>query len=307
MRTVPWALRANTVVAGFAVVLTVFANDGPICPTTIRVARVREMAGRRQTMTYEFAKVSRDGHVLTVTMNRPEVMNAGHPPMHSEMAKIWDEFDGDPDLWVAIITGAGDRAFSAGNDLKATAAGGKRSAEPTGFAGLTTRWTREKPVIAAVNGVAMGGGFETALACDIILAADHARFALPEVRVGLFAGAGGVQRLSRQIGRKPAVEMMLTGRSVYADEALSLGIVNEVVPADQLMDRARAKAAEIVAVSPSSVKATKRVLNAMDDLENMAASMAFSRMTSVELRETYDFAEGVKAFVEKRKPDWKNR
>ncbi|MGR3321117.1 MAG: enoyl-CoA hydratase-related protein [Pseudooceanicola sp.] len=258
-------------------------------------------------MGHEFVRVERDGHLLIVTMNRPEVMNAAHPPMHAEMAQVWNDFAADPDLWVAILTGAGERAFSAGNDLKATAAGGKRSAEPTGFAGLTARKDLEKPVIAAVNGVAMGGGFETALACDIIIAADHARFALPEVRVGLFAGAGGVQRLSRQIGRKPAVEMMLTGRTVSAEEGRAFGFVNEVAPAARLMERARAKADELLSVSPSSVRATKKVLNAMEELENLSASLAVSRMVGGELRETEDFAEGVKAFVEKRKPEWKNR
>src|SRR5581483_7404262 len=134
----------------------------------------------------EFCETSRDGHVLTVTINRPEVMNALHPPANAELAAVWDSFAADPDLWIGIITGAGDRAFSAGNDLKYQASGGDMSGQPaSGFAGLTSRFDLDKPVIAAVNGVAMGGGFEIALACDIIVASEQAVFALPEPRVGL--------------------------------------------------------------------------------------------------------------------------
>lgn len=255
----------------------------------------------------EFVTSERKGNILVVTMNRPDVYNAMHAPMHNEMSALWDDFAADPDLWVAVLTGAGDKAFSAGNDLKYTAQGGKGVAPPTGFAGLAMRFDMEKPIIAAVNGFAMGGGFETALSCDIILAAETAKFALPEVKVGLFAAASGVQRLSRQIGRKPAVEMMLTGRHVMAEEGYRLGFVNEVLPADKLMDRAMELAAEIASVSPSSVKATKRVLNAMDDIDNLKSSLLYSRMVMSELRNTEDFKEGVTAFVEKRKPQWKNR
>lgn len=258
-------------------------------------------------MAHEYVKTERDGHILIVTLNRPEVYNAMHAPMHHELSKIWDDFAADPDLWVAVLTGAGDKAFSAGNDLKYTAQGGKGKAPDTGFAGLSSRLDMEKPIIAAVNGFAMGGGFETALSCDIIIAADTAIFALPEVKVGLFAAAGGVQRLSRQIGRKPAVEMMLTGRHVSAAEGEKLGFVNAVVPRNQLMAAAMEKAREICAVSPSSVKATKRVLNAMDGLDELKDSLLYSREVIAELSQTEDFKEGVNAFVEKRKPEWKNR
>ncbi len=258
-------------------------------------------------MSYEFVEVKRDGKILVVTLNRPEVYNAMHAPMHNELSGIWDEFSEDPDLWVAVLTGAGDKAFSAGNDLKYTAQGGKVKGPVTGFAGLASRFDLEKPIIAAVNGFAMGGGFETALSCDIILAAETAKFALPEVKVGLFAASSGVQRLSRQIGRKKAVEMMLTGRQVTATEGFELGFVNEVASPEKLMETAMAKAQEICAVSPSSVKATKRILNAMDDMENLKASLQYSRLVMNELSTTEDFKEGVNAFVEKRKPEWKNR
>jgi len=269
--------------------------------------RARRAQGRSLRVAYEFCKVHREGPILVVTMNRPDVYNAMHAPMHQEMSAIWDDFAADPDLWVAVLTGAGDKAFSAGNDLKYTAQGGKGTSPATGFAGLASRYDLEKPIIAAVNGFAMGGGFETALSCDIILASDQAKFALPEVKVGLFAAASGVQRLSRQIGRKPAVEMMLTGRTVMADEGKALGFVNEVVPHAELMSKAMEKAQAIAQVSPSSVKATKRVLNGMDEIENLKASLLFSRLVMSELRNTEDFREGVQAFVEKRAPQWKNR
>jgi crotonobetainyl-CoA hydratase len=255
----------------------------------------------------DFITTERVGAILVVTMNRPEVYNAVHAPMHHEMSKVWDDFAADPDLWVAVLTGAGDKAFSAGNDLKYTAAGGPGKPPETGFAGLSSRMDLEKPIIAAVNGFAMGGGFETALSCDIILAADTATFALPEVKVGLFAAASGVQRLSRQIGRKPAVEMMLTGRPVSAEEGARLGFVNAVHPAKDLMDAAMAKARDIASVSPSSVRSTKRVLNQMDEIDRLAESLAFARDEIAALAKTEDFKEGVEAFVQKRKPEWKNR
>jgi len=134
-------------------------------------------------MSYDFITTEKRGHTLVVTMNRPEVYNAVHVDMHNEMAACWDAFAADRDLWVAVLTGAGEKAFSAGNDLKATAAGGASATmTPMGFAGLSSRFTLEKPIIAAVNGFAMGGGFETALSCDIILASENAKFALPEVK-----------------------------------------------------------------------------------------------------------------------------
>ncbi len=260
-------------------------------------------------MSYEFIKTEKKGHILVVTMNRPEVYNAVHVDMHNEMADCWDAFAADQDLWVAVLTGAGDKAFSAGNDLKATASGvaPKKPMTETGFAGLSSRFDLEKPIIAAVNGFAMGGGFETALSCDIILASENAKFALPEVKVGFFAAASGVQRLSRYIGRLAAQEMMYTGRTIMADEALKMGCVNEVHPHDQLMAKAMEKAEQLCTVSPSAVKATKRVLNDMYQRDGMAGSIAYSREVIQDLRKTEDFKEGVNAFVEKRSPQWVNK
>ena len=259
-------------------------------------------------MSYEFIKTEKRGNILLVTMNRPEVYNAVHVDMHNEMADCWDNFAADQDLWVAVLTGAGDKAFTAGNDLKATAAGGsKAKMTSTGFAGLSSRFDLEKPIIAAVNGFAMGGGFETALSCDIILASENAKFALPEVKVGFFAAASGVQRLSRYIGRLAAQEMMYTGRTIGAAEALQMGCVNEVHPHDELMAKAMEKAEQLCTVSPSAVKATKRVMNDFAKRDGMADSIAYSREVIVDLAMTEDFKEGVQAFVEKRAPKWVNK
>ncbi|MEM6938756.1 MAG: enoyl-CoA hydratase-related protein [Pseudomonadota bacterium] len=259
-------------------------------------------------MSYEFITAEKRGNILLVTMNRPEVYNAVHVDMHNEMADCWDDFAADQDLWVAVLTGAGDKAFSAGNDLKATAQGGSNKPMPgTGFAGLSSRFDLEKPIIAAVNGFAMGGGFETALSCDIILASETAKFALPEVKVGFFAAASGVQRLSRYIGRLAAQEMIYTGRTISAAEALEMGCVNAVYAPDALMAKAMEKAEELCAVSPSAVKASKRVLNDMYRRDGMAESIGYSREVLEDLRKTEDFSEGVNAFVEKRAPKWVNK
>jgi crotonobetainyl-CoA hydratase len=253
----------------------------------------------------QFSTVERDGHLLTITINRPEVMNALHPPANRELADVFDDFSSDPDLWVAVITGAGDRAFSAGNDLKYQAAGGSLSGQPaTGFAGLTSRFDLSKPVIAAVNGIAMGGGFEIALACDIIVAAENAIFALPEVRVGLAALAGGLHRLPRTIGVKQAMGMILTGRRVSAEEGRSLGFVNDVVPQGEALEGARRWAQLILEASPLSVRASKQVV--YQGLEHAGVEAASSGSYSAirEMVHSNDFIEGPKAFAEKRPPNW---
>jgi len=257
---------------------------------------------------YEFLNTEINGHVLEVTINRPEVMNSLHPPSHREFDEVWNEFDKDENLWIGIITGTGDRAFSAGNDLKYQASGGDRSGMPSsGFAGLTSRFDLNKPLIAAVNGFAMGGGMEIALACDLIIASDNARFALPEPRVGLAALAGGMQRLPRQIGMKNAMGMMLTGRHVGAAEAKELGIVNEVVPLVDLMETARRWAKDIEACSPMSIRATKQVAYQSLGEANLEKSMQGQYSAVGDLLKSEDFVEGPVAFSEKRTPEWKGR
>lgn len=245
--------------------------------------------------------------ILIVTINRPDVMNALHSPANLELAEIFDDFASNPDLWVAVITGAGDRAFSAGNDLKYQAQGGEMLPIPKGFGGLTSRYDLDKPVIAAVNGVAMGGGFEIALACDLIIASDNARFALPEPRVGLAALAGGMHRLPRQIGMKNAMGMMLTARHVGAEEGAKLGFVNQVVPQDQLLDTALEWAVQILACSPMSIRATKQVAYRGLNEPNLESAITGKYPAVADLLKSEDFVEGPMAFAEKRPPQWKGR
>ena len=259
-------------------------------------------------MSYEYCTVERDGRITVVTLNRPESMNALTPEAHLELEAVFDAFDADPDQWVAIITGAGDRAFCAGNDLKATAAAGELKTEggaKTGFAGLTSR-NMNKPVIAAVNGVAMGGGFEIALACDLIIASENAIFALPEPKVGLVALAGGVLRLPRQIGQKQAMGMILTGRRVPAAEGKELGFVNEVVPQGEAVAAAKRWAALICEASPKSIRASQEAvrfgLEAPLD-QALAEQMRYPAMKA--LFASDDVKEGPRAFAEKRAPNWK--
>ncbi|MDP3489909.1 MAG: enoyl-CoA hydratase-related protein [Phenylobacterium sp.] len=260
-------------------------------------------------MAYEFIAVERDGPVTVVTLKRPEVMNALHSPAHHELHDAFDAFAADPDQWVAIVTGAGERAFSAGNDLKHQATGGGMGLPASGFAGLTERFDLAKPLIAAVNGVAMGGGFEIALACDLIIAAETATFALPEPRVGLAALAGGLHRLPRQIGHKQAMGMILTGRRVSAAEGRELGFVNEVVPAADLMTAARRWAAQICELSPMSIRASKEaVFKGLDEPSLQAAMAAQMRYPAISaMLRSEDFKEGPMAFAQKRPPQWKGR
>ncbi|MEM7492648.1 MAG: enoyl-CoA hydratase-related protein [Pseudomonadota bacterium] len=251
-----------------------------------------------------FVKTERKGNILIVEINRPEKMNALHPPASKAMGQVFDDFAADKDLWVAIVTGAGDRAFSAGNDLRYQAEGGEMFQVESGFGGLTDRYDLFKPVIAAVNGVAMGGGFEIALACDLIIASDNARFALPEPKVGLAALAGGLHRLPRQIGLKRAMGMILTGRHVPAAEGKELGFVNEVVPQAELMETAMKWAEMICDCSPSSIRTSKEV--AMKGLDTANFEDAYTTRYDAVRRmlKGPDVIEGPMAFAQKRKPNW---
>lgn len=266
----------------------------------------------RRSRSLRHTKVERDGHLTIVTMDRPNAMNALHPAANAELAEIFDEFAADPEQWVAILTGAG-RAFSSGNDLKfmstALARGESVSSPLCGFAGLTGRFDLNKPVIAAVNGVAMGGGFEIALACDLIIAAEEAVFALPEPKVGLAALEGGLLRLPHQIGLKRAMSLILTGRKVSAREGLELGFVNQVAPGGQLMDEARRWAQEIMACSPVAIRASKEIVRRGEDEPSLASAYAGQQSYDATraLFRSEDLREGPLAFAQKRPPRWKGR
>jgi len=259
-------------------------------------------------MSFEFVDVKHNGRVTVVTLNRPTVMNALHKPAHFELHEVFNAFAADPDQWVAIVTGAGDRAFCAGNDLKWQAAGGERGWNSSGFGGLTLRFDCDKPIIAAVNGVAMGGGFEVALACDLVIASENATFALPEPRVGLAALAGGLQRLPRQIGSKRAMGMILTGRHVSAREGFELGFVNEVVPVGEALNAAKRWADQICQNSPMSIRASKQAVLEGSNVPLPEAMVAQREYPAVrEMLVSADYIEGPKAFAEKRPPRWQGK
>jgi enoyl-CoA hydratase/carnithine racemase len=254
-------------------------------------------------MQLEFVRYEKRGRIAWVTIERPEVMNALHPPANEELSRVWDDFATDAGTWVAVLTGAGERAFSAGNDLKWTALHGVSRMPEGGFGGIVMRDDLWKPIIAAVNGVALGGGLELALACDVIVAADTARLGLPEPRVGLMAAAGGVHRLPRHVPLKIAMGMMLTGRHVTAAEAARIGLVNEVVPAKELGAAAERWANEILECSPLSVQATKQA--ALQGLGRPVLEAITAQYPLVqELFTSEDVVEGPRAFAEKRKPVW---
>ncbi|MBV9203898.1 MAG: enoyl-CoA hydratase/isomerase family protein [Actinobacteria bacterium] len=255
---------------------------------------------------YEHLLVRRDGHLLEVTINRPEVRNSLHPMANDELDHVFDAYFADPGLWVAILTGAGEAAFSAGNDLVYSASGKPMWVPKNGFAGLTSRPHLPKPVIAAVNGYAMGGGCEIALACHLVVADATARFALSEVRVGLVAGAGGLIRLPRTVPPKVATEMLLTGRRVTAEEALAYGLVNRVVPAGTALEGARALAADILEGSPTSVRISLQIMEETRGIPDVAQAVRQPSRAIDDLMSTQDAAEGPAAFAAKRRPQWRN-
>lgn len=253
----------------------------------------------------------KEGRVAFITLNRPNVLNAINAQMHEELKEILDEFERDDGLWLGVLTGEGDRAFSVGQDLKELVERNRAGATPSSFGScegpgsprLTERHNLNKPLIARVNGYAFGGGLELALACDIIVAAEEARFALPEAKLGLIPGAGGLFRLTRQIPFKIAMGYLMTGRDFTAKRAYELGLVNEVVPFAELDSCVQQWIEDILRCAPLSLRALKEVALASSHL---SLEEAFRTQYAAEIlrQRSPDSCEGPLAFVQKRKPNW---
>jgi crotonobetainyl-CoA hydratase len=257
-------------------------------------------------MDYRHITYANAGQVAHVTINRPEVRNALNPRASAELRDAFEDFRADDDLRVAILTGAGTKSFCAGADLRDAAgmfAAGDRPSGLPPFGGITEDFTCWKPIIAAVNGTALGGGTELALACDIVVAASHAQFGLPEPRVGVVAASGGLVRLPRQLPLKLALGLILTGRPMTAAQAERHGLVNEVVPGDELTACAAGWAQDILRCSPVSVRLSKRQALSylhlpVDDALATQADLVAALLASPDAR------EGTRAFVERREPRW---
>lgn len=260
-------------------------------------------------------RTERDGNIFVVTIDRPEARNALSLEMGRELCKAWTTFRDDPELRVAILTGAGDKAFCAGADLKEV--GGyyrsmtpierrERSEHEPGLGGITRNLDSGKPIIAAVNGHCLAGGLELALACDIRIAAKRATFGLPEVRWGIMPGAGGTQRLPRAVPLGWALEMLYTGDPIDAETALRIGLVNRVVSAEKLMDEARDLAGRIAKRGPLAVQAVRAA--ALRGLHlSLDEGMRLEQFYAEPLRQSEDAQEGLKAFAEKREPQFQGR
>ncbi len=258
-------------------------------------------------MTIEFTL---EDHIAVIRLNRPEALNAIDPETRSELHALWRRVGEDDAIRVAILTGAGERAFCTGVDLKQTLPPAESFAALT-FGksmgdSLTAGLDTDKPLLCAINGLAYGGGLELALACDIRLASDNAKFAAPEVRIGSIPGAGGTQRLPRALGQSDALLMLLTGDAIDAAEALRIGLVSKVVPLVALMDETLAIARRIAANAPLSVRAIKRLVRSGRDMP-LAAALDAERLAWGVLRDTEDRIEGRRAFQEKRPPRFSGR
>lgn len=245
-------------------------------------------------------------HIMTIIMDRPDVLNALDPSSHHQLGEALDRFAAADDLRVAIITGAGDRAFCVGSDLKVRSEMGGDDMPPSGFGGMAERFGLLKPVIAAVNGHAIGGGLELVLACDMAISVPHAKFGLPEVKVGL-AAAGGLHRLARQLPLKHAMEIALGGNLFDAAQAKEYGLINRVVAAEDLSSTVAKLAEGLLDCAPMSLRATKQMM--IEGLSQPSLDAAFGaeyRAYNAMLT-SEDAKEGSEAFLERRKPDWKNR
>lgn len=251
-----------------------------------------------------FIRTERDGRLFIITLNRPEVLNALNAPAAFELSEAFDEFVADDELWVGIVTGQG-RAFCAGHDLVDAP---DEDMPATGWAGLSERQDIDKPLIAAVNGAAMGGGFEIALACDIVIADEDAYFGLPEPRWNAVALGGGAQRLVARMPRAVAMGLMLTGKRMSAAEAERWGVVNEVAPRGTSLQVARRWADDVLKCAPLAVRHTKRIAREAWEGKVFTDQLAQRRQDVAKaIFESEDIHEGLAAFREKRAPVWRGR
>ncbi len=258
-------------------------------------------------MTYETLLCDVQGAVATITLNRPDVLHALNARMFDDLEAVFHLLDADPAVRVILLTGAGDRAFAAGADIRGLVDTDTKSGRAVSDRGQQVFRQIElcrKPVIACVNGVALGGGCELAMACTLRLASETARFGLPEARLGLIPGYGGTQRLVRLVGRGAALRMMLTAAVIPAADALTLGLIQEVVPAADLMPRAHAIAATIAAMAPLAIEGILEAVEHGASIETglLAEAHIFGRLCG-----TVDKQEGLTAFLEKRPPKWTGR
>ena len=257
-------------------------------------------------MAFKNITAEKKQNVGLITLDRPKAMNALNEELIGELAQALDDFEGDPEVGCIVLTGS-DKAFAAGADIKEMQAKTYMDAYLGDFLATWERLTRcRKPVIAAVAGFALGGGCELAMMCDFIIAADTAKFGQPEINLGVMPGAGGSQRLTRQVGKSKAMEMCLTGRMMDAEEAESAGLVSRVVPAVDLLDDALKTAATIAGLSRPAVMMVKESINRAYET-TLAEGVRFERRMFHSLFATEDQKEGMAAFVEKREADWKHR
>ena len=252
-------------------------------------------------MNYKNIKTSINKQLLEIYINRPDKMNAINPETSMELQHIFEQFKSNDNLKVAILSGSGEKAFSAGNDLKHV----RSDSDPkVPFGGITSDYICYKPIIAAINGFALGGGLEIALSCDILIASDKSTFGFPEPKVGLFAGAGGAAKLAKLLPQKLALSLLLTGKLINSTEAKNIGLISEIVPAKDILNRAREIANEILKCSPLAISATKQIIynEYPTDYDPDNIEKVYSEV--IKLRNSNHFNIGKKAFANKEDPIW---